>query len=356
MPIDTTQFLSIFKAAKISADGSKAINAEVGKLEPDAIVELFVLDASEVGGSAMFFHAGTNQVTDVIVYQGIPYVPLPVEVKGFTFNGKGELPRPHITFSALGGGIRALVLLYDDLVGATVIRRRVHARYLDGQPSADPACHYPDDIYTIDRKVNENRYTVEFELGTAFEVQGIMLPGRQVLADLCPFQYRGDGCGFAERFCVADSYDNPIGELKKYAGDWDEKTNYVNGQCASESVDYSGAIYNTIYKALVDSLNKRPSQNPTYWKTLQIYKGAYDATKTYSKGDVVRISSRRGFFILFYALKTVPPGNTPPDKNYWQSDVCSRKVSGCKLRYDPLSINLPLNFGGFPGTSRIPEL
>lgn len=64
-------------------------------------------------------------------------------------------------------------------------------------PTADPDEHWPDDIWYVERKVNEDDEAVEFELATAMDFANQFLPRRQIIADHCPFIYRSAECGYA---------------------------------------------------------------------------------------------------------------------------------------------------------------
>ena len=98
--------------------------------------------------------------------------------------------------SNIDGRITAMCLLFDDLVGARIIRRQTLAKYLDatnfeeGNPSADPAEHFPDDVWFIERKIGEDKQMVEFELTTAIDLNGQQLPGRQIIAGMCGWLVR----------------------------------------------------------------------------------------------------------------------------------------------------------------------
>jgi hypothetical protein len=48
----------------------------------------------------------------------------------------------------------------------------------------------------VDRKANENRAAVEFELASKFDLVGVMLPRRQIIANVCQWAYRGGECGY----------------------------------------------------------------------------------------------------------------------------------------------------------------
>ena len=140
------------------------------------------------------FHNGTslNNNGD-IVWAGNTYLKMPIKAEGFAYQ-KGQLPRPTLTVSNALGTITAILLNVNtvttgnDLTGATVTRIRTLARYLDavnfsggtnplGTP--DPTAEFPQEIYKIDRKANENRETVEFELAAVFDLAGIRAPKRQ---------------------------------------------------------------------------------------------------------------------------------------------------------------------------------
>ena len=193
------------------------IRADIQSLAPGAVIELFDLDLSMFGAPVVHFHAGTNELQTDVVWRGVTYQRYPVQATGFEMKGQGTLPRPHFTASNITGTISALCRAYSDLVGAKVTRHRTLLQYLDavnfptGNPTADPNEAFPDDIYFINQKVGENSRAVEFELATAFDVEGVQLPGRQVITNACAWRYRGDGCGYAGG-PVADANDNPTND------------------------------------------------------------------------------------------------------------------------------------------------
>jgi lambda family phage minor tail protein L len=104
--------------------------------------------------------------------------------------------------SNIGGMLGAFVRPLDDMLGAQLTRKRTLGKYLDavnfpgGNPSADPDTYFPDDIFDVARKVSENAVFVEFELAVKFDVAGIMLPRRQVIAGTCQWRYRSVECTY----------------------------------------------------------------------------------------------------------------------------------------------------------------
>ena len=108
-----------------------SVTEEIQKLAPSAIIEMFEIDASVVGGSVYRFHAGKNNLFGDLIWNGLTYNAFPMEVTGFEWSGKGQLPRPTMTVSNVLGTVTALVLIYDDLAGCKVTRIRTLAKFLD---------------------------------------------------------------------------------------------------------------------------------------------------------------------------------------------------------------------------------
>jgi lambda family phage minor tail protein L len=183
-----------------------AVYEDLSVLAPNAIIELFQLhlDATLHGSSTIYyFHNGVNAaVTGNITWNGQAYVRLPIEATGFDYTSTGSLPRPTLTVSNIGTSITALLLQVNmitagnDLGGAKVVRIRTLKKYLDGEAGADPHAKFPDEIWYVDRKSNENRAVVEFELASKFDLAGVMLPRRQIIANVCQWQYRSGECGY----------------------------------------------------------------------------------------------------------------------------------------------------------------
>lgn len=195
----------------------QSITSEIQKLEPSSVIELFKLDLSFINADVYHFHAGTNGLTQNIVFNGLTYYRFPISATGFDFNGRGQLPRPKLMVSNVTGAISGLVLLYQDMIGAKITRRRTLAKYLDAvnfdggvNPSADPTAIFPDDVYYIDRKSGENRDIVEFELAAAFDLYGVQLPRRQIIQNTCVWTYRSAECGYTGTAYFNEN-DQPVG-------------------------------------------------------------------------------------------------------------------------------------------------
>jgi len=183
-----------------------SVYEELSVLAPNAIIELFQLELdSTLHGTSdtYYFHAGVNaNVTGNITWNGEEYVRLPVQAEGFEYANGGTLPRPTLTVSNLGGEISALLLLANDVTpgndlgGAKVTRIRTLKKFLDGEPSADIHAKFPDEIWYVDRKSAETRDVVQWELASKFDLAGMMIPKRQLIANVCQWQYRSAECSY----------------------------------------------------------------------------------------------------------------------------------------------------------------
>lgn len=179
------------------------ITTEIQKLQPSAVVDLYILDMTSLGDTIYRFHAGTNGLKQDIVWQGQTYQAFPVQITGFEYTGSGTIPRPKLAVANLTGAISLLALTYKDMIGAKITRKRTLLKYIDAvnfpggvNATADSTAEFPDEIYFVDRKSGENRDVVEFELASSFDVQGVMLPRRQIVQNVCPWKYRGIECGY----------------------------------------------------------------------------------------------------------------------------------------------------------------
>jgi lambda family phage minor tail protein L len=201
----------------------QSIQEQLYKLEPSAIIELFQMKLTlAVNGvdTTFYYHAGTNELTADIVFNGITYAATPIEVEGFEMTTKGTLPRPTMRVANANSAISALLVLYNPLQ-AEVTRIRTCKKFLDavnfsgGNPTADPTAKFEDEIWYIDRVAQENPELVEFELTSKLDLLNLALPRRQVL-EHCPWQYRGAECGYRG---------------KRYFDVNDNSTTAANDQC-----------------------------------------------------------------------------------------------------------------------------
>lgn len=184
-----------------------------------AMIDLFELDLQQFGGDILRFHSGVNGYYGNVIWQGFAYSAYPIEIEGFNAKSEGTYTRPTMTVANITGLVTSINNDFNDAVGATLTRRQVLVKHLDavnfpnGNPDADPTIEGLF-RYVIEEMTDENYETVTYSLATPIDCDNAIIPARTILADVCPWQYRGDGCGYAGG-AVADEKDNPTTDLSK---------------------------------------------------------------------------------------------------------------------------------------------
>lgn len=183
-----------------------AVERELYSLEPSAIIELFQLHlTAEINGVDLvyYYHAGTNELSQDIVFGGITYSAVPIEADGFEVTTKGTLPRPKMRIGNANGAISSLLSVYNPLQ-AEVRRIRTCKKFLDAvnfeggvNATADPTALFNGgyESWYIDRVSAENPELVEFELIGKLDLTNLRIPGRQVV-EHCQWKYKSGECGY----------------------------------------------------------------------------------------------------------------------------------------------------------------
>ena len=187
----------------------ESLNESV-KSEQSPRVVLWEIDLTVQGGERYFFCNELNEKGEPVTWQGRKYEAYPIE---------GSSARPSLTVSNLFGLVTGMAEDLQSLVGATVVRRRVYARFLDavnfvaGNPEADPEQELSD-RWVVEQMSQLTAMTASFVLATPTETDGALFPGRIMLANTCMWDYRGDECGYNGP-AVADEFDNPTTDIRK---------------------------------------------------------------------------------------------------------------------------------------------
>ncbi|MBE5251722.1 phage minor tail protein L [Mixta mediterraneensis] len=212
-----------------------SLNSDYQKLEPGNLVRLFEVDGSAFDlPDVLRFHAYNIPHTEAEIiaaggdetklpaksvwWQGQEYKAWPCQITGIEASTTGSSAQPKLTVANLDGSITALCLAYDDMLQAKVSIHDTLAQYLDavnfaeGNASADPTQEKLK-VFYIDSKSSETKTQVEFTLSSPMDLQGLMIPTRQ-LHSLCTWcirgKYRsGDGCDYAGTRYF-DKFNNPV--------------------------------------------------------------------------------------------------------------------------------------------------
>ena len=195
------------------------IVTRLDSLSESASVVLWEIDLTEVGGDRYFFCNEQNEKGESVTWQSRQYQAYPIQGSGFEMNGKGSAARPTLTVSNLHGMITGMAEDLQSLVGGTVVRRKVYARFLDavnfvnGNRDADPEQEVIS-RWRIEQCSELSAVSASFVLSTPTETDGAVFPGRIMLANTCTWTYRGDECGYSGP-AVADEYDQPTSDITK---------------------------------------------------------------------------------------------------------------------------------------------
>lgn len=197
------------------------VEQAVQRLTPGGRVRLYELDCRPItGGGAgdiLRFHGYPTDGT--ITFQSKVYSPWPLETDGFEKTGDQQ-PTPKFRVGNLDGSIATLCYMYEDLVDAELTVHNTYEQFLDGHSDADPTQEHEPELWIVSRKSADEGDWIEFELANPMDLAGVMLPRRQIIADICSWislggqakgqrtGYRGPSCGYTGG-PVADVNDNP---------------------------------------------------------------------------------------------------------------------------------------------------
>ncbi|MCH9665873.1 MAG: phage minor tail protein L [Gammaproteobacteria bacterium] len=165
------------------------IIADSQRLDPGRRIELFDFDATSLGGGTFFWISGFQEPL-AVSWRGNSYTPLPISAEGFVTSGAGSQPTPTVTISNVLLLPATIINSLGDPLGAKLTRWVTLATYLDDGATPDPNQHYVPQIFVVERKTEQNKLSVAFELSSSLDQEGRMLPGRQILRDTCTHRYR----------------------------------------------------------------------------------------------------------------------------------------------------------------------
>lgn len=190
---------------------------ELTRIELAGLIDLWELDLAHFGGKRYLFCNEKNARGKAVVWQKRRYRPYPVRIEDCEMRGRGAAARPALVVSNLYGVVTGLAEAHQSLVGGIVVRHRVSPRFLDaenftgGNPYADPQQESRSQ-YVIEQLAELNDVIARFILAVPTETDGLYCPGRIMLADLCPWKYRSDDCGYKGAF-MADEAGNPVTDM-----------------------------------------------------------------------------------------------------------------------------------------------
>lgn len=377
-----------------------------------ALVILYEIELSP--SSSVYFHSGENLGSTVTFKadgtNDQNYIAIPVHAEGFESGGQNA--RPTIVFANIESVFSGAVgSNYDALLGAKVTRRTTLEKYtkLPGGYTANNPPEFPKDVYFIDRIASKTKTAIQFELAISYDLEGIKIPARQIVAGGCPWIYQGASPDLAEgKKCGGCTWDTQSKYKAAYAtttglkGDTEytvyvnEDDEYIIPSSTSFSAYSSGAITKDVYYSNTSTItttstlqrltkenfidtNAQNSTVTNYWQAVltnsspgtfsdsnanisrvRVFE-AYSSSTTYyaytqDKYNNYVTATVDGKVRLFKAKKT-SIGQTPEIvSDYWTvADICSKTLDGCKKRFGfkPLNAGTTSSTGSTTTDSRV---
>lgn len=329
------------------------LNKQLVSLSPDVLVDLYEIDFSSlqpnfeilqdlygitIGADSVYRFCPMINGSNPVYWQGKGYQPLPIKASGFEHKSDGRLPRPTLTIANPDGVLSQIVHSNSDFTNCKVTRKRTYVRFLDDENfqnrnlnesgknpfgEADPNSHLPDDVYFINKKTQENKVGIEFELVSVLEFEDSWVPARIVLSSYCNWTYRCSvGCGY-KGLPIEDGNGESLRE------------GFAKNPSLS-SVSGSDPVYD-IGKVNPDSYPNGLIDIPDWNK-----EGRDSTDSGYKLNDLVKITPRNSnnpykstpqVFVCIQSHEIAKDHVPFFDKEYWAKDECQKTFEACKKRF-----------------------
>ena len=171
-----------------------------GTTVDSGVVSLFEITLLHSGNTFYFCEGIGDDLEDIQMRdKEVPsnirtYKAIPMQIEGVEVSATGASARPTITIANVSSLLKDTVGVtdYDEVVGATVVRRQTMQKYLYGESGdANPPIEMPTLKYRVDRVASENQLAVQFELAAVYDLEGVTIPRRVVVGKFCSWMYQG---------------------------------------------------------------------------------------------------------------------------------------------------------------------
>ncbi len=168
------------------------ISEDIQKSDAGDLVELFQLSLHSLGIFETFFFTSSSDSANAqfVSFQGHDYIPIDIDASGFEWNSAVAFPTPTLRVSNVFSAFSVFNIDYNDLLGAEVVRMVTLAKFTDAPTGFETNEVLSYDRFKIDRKVNQNKIFVEYELVSHLDHENVQLPKRTFNRDFCDHTYR----------------------------------------------------------------------------------------------------------------------------------------------------------------------
>lgn len=176
-----------------------------------------------LGANAYIFQVRARRISGSGVWEGQAYYTTSGHGHSNSFRKAIAAPSDLSAWNILEFDMRALTPGGTDYVDNTIRTIRIdlvssgtdvweidYVKITGTNPDEDTTAEFNDDVYYIDRKANENKEVVEFELASPLDLTRVMVPRRQVIQNICTWVYRGGECGYSGS-SYFDIFNNAVG-------------------------------------------------------------------------------------------------------------------------------------------------
>lgn len=348
------------------------------RLEDD-YVELFEITTSSTTLYYTTYHQSLILQDRDSPFTRRTYTSLPIDFSGFEHRSEGAYARPQVSFSNVLNTLPGVLGTADELLGKKITRRRTLYKYLPsdqstpgGTESSAPT-ELPQQVFYFDRVTEENPNIISYELTTGFDLEGVSVPNRFIIANSCSWLYQGNAqdldlntatplgaCTWrtdntldadtdfvimydtANRVLLKESesgiHNNAAGAIdidtltpptsavedKLYSRD--KTVTYADTLATTTIQEYFQAL-NTELVTTFNIANFRRVRMYTDWNSNTIY-------RVYKEGRVFNpcvIYNNRVFVAVNNSQGKVP---NAANSAYWERiDLCGKKLSSCAARY-----------------------
>ena len=240
--------------------------------------------------------------------------------------------------TVLTAGTKTLVDLFNDSTSNLVldffglqIQKGATLTDYVWNTTSDPQAKFPDDVYNIDRMSEEVPGQITFELAPAWDVEGVALPRRQILANICPWVYKEDPCSWSVSGVVTTTQAGTAVATTATYSNLTPTTTTGSGSGLVVTVVRAGG---TSYAASTTVTILRMGSGYVVGDTVTILGsllGGVDGTNDMT----ITIASITG--ALYYDENDVIATTAANDR-------CGKRYTSCKIRFG----TRVMPFGGFP--------
>ena len=157
------------------------INADLLQPALPKYVELYIVDATSLGGPVWRFCPATVNGATSVSFGGQTFTAMPISGSGWQSALDQAPPQPLLKLSNVTRYLTPYLTTYKDLVGATVTRLQTFDKYLDSGSNPDGTQVFGTGVFVIIQKIMQTKLELQFKLSSVIDQPQIKLPRRQLL-------------------------------------------------------------------------------------------------------------------------------------------------------------------------------